>query len=204
MSTLLRIDASSRHDGSWSRRFGDEVAARLAPSRTITRDLAKNPVGHVPVEAIAAFFSDPAGWSDEHRNAQALSSELIDEILAADEILITLPMYNFGIPSALKAWIDQIVRIGKTFAFDGQSFAGLVTGKRATVVIAYGADGYPEGDFKAADFAGPYMRFILGFIGITDVTIVPVEGMNVGKADLAEARARAVIATTIPTFQRAA
>jgi FMN-dependent NADH-azoreductase len=195
MSTLLRIDASSRHEGSWSRRFGDEVAARLKPATTITRDLARDPLPHIPVEAIAAFFSDPSGWTDAQRAAAAVSDQVLAEIAAADDILITVPMYNFAIPSALKAWIDHVVRIGKTFSYDGKGFDGLVKGKRAFVVVAYGADGYTDGPFKSADFVAPYMRFILGFIGITDVTIVPVEGMNMGKADLAEQRARAVIDT---------
>jgi FMN-dependent NADH-azoreductase len=199
MSTLLRIDSSSRHDGSWSRRFGDEVAARLKPGKTIVRDLTRDPLPHIPVEAIAAFFSDPAGWTDAQRAAAAVSDQALAEIAAADDILITVTMYNFAIPSALKAWIDHIVRIGKTFSFDGKGFDGLVKGKRAFVVIAYGADGYTDGDFKSADFVAPYLRFILGFIGVSDVTIVPVEGMNMGKADLAEQRARAVIDAIDPT-----
>lgn len=195
MTTLLRIGSSSRHEGSFSRRLGDELAEKLQSAKTISRDLVQSPVPHVSVEAIAAFFSDPSGWTDEQAYAQELSSELIEEVFEADDILITVPMYNFGIPSTLKAWIDQIVRIGKTFAFDGQNFSGLVNNKRAFVVIAYGADGYTDGDFKVADFVAPYLTFILNFIGISEVSIVPVEGMNVGKTEQAEARARAAIAS---------
>ena len=194
MTTLLRIDSSSRHDGSWSRRLGDELAARLAPDQTITRDLPATPLPHVSAASIAAFFSDPASHTPADREAIALSDTLIAEIEAADDILITVPMYNFGIPSALKAWIDQVVRVGRTFSFDGTSFGGLVKGKRAFVVIAYGAAGY-AGDFRPADFVAPYLSFVLNFIGITDVTVIPVEGINMGQGEAAEAAARSVIAT---------
>lgn len=197
MTTLLRIDSSSRHDDSWSRRLGDELATRLAPTHTITRDLVRMPVPHLSFATIGAFFSDASAHGAMEKEATALSDHLIAEIEAADDILITVPMYNFGIPSALKAWIDQIVRIGRTFSFDGQSFGGLVTGKRAFVVIAYGATGY-AGDFKPADFVAPYLAFVLNFIGISDVTIIPVEGINMGQGEEAEAAARAAIAALSP------
>ena len=201
MATLLRIDSSSRLEGSFSRRFGDELATHLNTEHTIIRDLVKNPVPHIDVGAIAAFFSDLSGHGVTERMATALSDELLEEIMAADDIMITVPMYNFGIPSALKAWIDQIVRIGKTFDFDGQNFSGLLQNKRAFLVIAYGADGYTHGDFKMADFIEPYLSFVLNFIGITDITIVPIEGTTVGKEAEAEAHARAIIASVSPHNQ---
>jgi len=193
MATLLRIDSSSRLEGSFSRRFGNELAEHLKADHTIVRDLVKDPVPHIDVSAIAAFFSDPSEHGETEQMATALSDKLLDEIMAADDIMITVPMYNFGIPSALKAWIDQIVRIGKTFDFDGKTFSGLLQNKRAFLVIAYGADGYTRGDFKIADFVAPYLSFVLNFIGITDITIVPIEGTNVGKEVEAEAHARGVI-----------
>lgn len=203
MTTLLRIDASSRLEGSFSRRFGDELATRHGADHTIFHDLVKNPVPHIDDDAIAAFFADPSAYGETERQATVLSDKLLDEIMAADDIMITVPMYNFGIPSALKAWIDQVVRIGKTFAFDGQNFSGLLKNKRAFLVIAYGADGYTDGDFKMADFVAPYLTFVLNFIGITDITIVPVEGTTVGKEAEAEARARDVIAAVTPHKQSA-
>lgn len=193
MTTLLRIDSSSRHDGSWSRRFGDDLARHLAPTRIVTRDLAATPVPHLSEATIGAFFADPATLDAAAREATALSDALLAEIAAADDILITVPMYNFGIPSALKAWIDQIVRIGRSFSFDGQTFGGLIHGKRAFVVVAYGAAGY-AGDFRPADFVAPYLTFVLNFIGIADVTVIPVEGINMGQAEAAEAAARIAIA----------
>lgn len=194
MTTLLRIDSSSRHEGSFSRRLGDELASKLAADHTIQLDLVQNAIPHISVASIAAFFSDPQQHGENEIAATALSDQLLDQIQQADDIMITVPMYNFGIPSALKAWIDQIVRIGKTFAFDGENFSGLLQHKRAFLVIAYGADGYTDGAFKSADFVAPYLSFVLNFIGISEVTIVPVEGMNVGKESQAESRARAVIA----------
>lgn len=201
MATLLRIDSSSRLEGSFSRRFGDELASHLNAAHTIIRDLVENPAPHIDVAAIAAFFSDPSGYGEAEQKATALSNELLGEIMAADDIVITVPMYNFGIPSALKAWIDQVVRIGKTFDFDGQNFSGLLRNKRAFLVIAYGADGYTQGDFKMADFVKPYLSFVLNFIGISDITIIPIEGTNVGKEAEAEAHARTVIASVKPRGQ---
>lgn len=196
MTTLLRIDSSARVDGSYSRQFGDELATRLHPDQTITRDLVADPVPHIDDAAIAAFFS-PTDGSVDHA-ATALSDQLLSEIAAADDILITVPIYNFSVPSSLKAWIDQVVRVGKTFSFDENGFAGLVHNKRAFLVIAYGADGYTSGDLKAADFVAPYLTFVLNFIGITDVTIVPIEGVNVGKEAEATATARSAISSIQP------
>jgi FMN-dependent NADH-azoreductase len=189
MSTLLRIDSSSRTAGSHSRRAGDDVETVLAPTHVIRRDLGDGTMPHVSTNMIGAFFGDPAALTDDQRTASALSETLLAELAAADTVLITLPMYNFGIPSALKAWFDQIVRINRTFSFDGQGFAGLMTGKRAIVVTAYGAAGYVEGAFKAADFATPYVTFALNFIGISDVTVIPVEGVNMGPEALVAAQA---------------
>jgi FMN-dependent NADH-azoreductase len=193
MTTLLRIDSSSRHDGSWSRRLGDDLVAHLAPARTIARDLAETPLPHIGLATVGAFFSDPAAYGPAERRATSLSDELIAEIEAADDILITAPMYNFGVPSALKAWIDQIVRIGRTFSFDGQAFGGLLKGKRAFLVVAYGAEGYAA-DARAADFVAPYLAFVLNFIGVADVVVIPVEGVNMGRGEAAQAAARAKIA----------
>lgn len=189
MTTLLRIDSSSRSQGSWSRRLGDELEARLAPSRTIVRDLVQLPIPHISEATVSAFFADPTVTLPDQA-ALSLSDALLDEIAAADDILITVPMYNFGVPSGLKAWVDQIVRVGKTFSFDGTSFGGLVHGKRAFVVIAYGAAGYQD-QMQAADFVAPYLKFVLNFIGISDVTIIPVEGINTGQGEVSEAEARA-------------
>jgi FMN-dependent NADH-azoreductase len=113
-------------------------------------------------------------------------------VVDADVLLIATPMYNFSVPSALKAWIDQIVRIGHTFSYDGKDFAGLLPGRRAFIMVACGAGGYLDGGpFAAADFVQPYLRFLLGFLGITDVTFVAIEHTTADAATVAAGRARA-------------
>lgn len=198
MTTLLRIDASTRADVSHSRKIGDALERRLSPQRTIRRDLAADPLPHLTDAGVRAFFTDPALLGEDGLRELARSDAAVDELVAADDILITLPMYNFGIPSSLKAWVDHVVRVGRTFSFDGTSFAGLLHGKRAFVVTAYGAAGYTGGPLASADFAMPYLSFVLSFIGITDVTAVPVEGMNVGAAAAGEAGALAQIGGIAP------
>jgi FMN-dependent NADH-azoreductase len=180
MTTILRIDSSSRLDGSQSRLIGNSLEKALVgslPGATVSRrDLGATPVEHIRNQTIAGFYTSAEAMTADLRQATALSDAVIGEVKAADILLITTPMYNFSIPSALKAWIDQLVRIGQTFAYDGKSFTGLLPGKKAYVVVAYGAGGYTNnGPFAAADFVQPYLRFLLGFLGITDVTFVTVE-----------------------------
>lgn len=202
---ILRIDASSRHDGSGSRQMADHLLHRLtagAPdAQVIRRDLALEPPPHLSAPAIGAFFTPAEAQTSASRQAAALSDALVDELLGADVLVIATPMYNFSIPSALKAWIDHIVRIGRTFSFDGQAFGGLATGKRAYVLCAYGATGYGEGQaFAAANFVEPYLRFLLGFLGVTEVQFVSAEGLSGGEAatvgalEAARARIDALVA----------
>lgn len=194
MSSLLRIDASPRRAGSQSRLLGDhaEAAWRAAhPGATVLRrDLAATPLPHVSETAIGAFFTPPGALSADQQGAIALSDQLVAELLAADTLLVTTPVYNFGIPSALKAWIDHIMRVGRTFSYDGTTFAGLAGGRDAILALAYGAAGYAEGGpLAAADFALPHLRFLLGFIGITTVQAFAVEGTS-GPAEGAAASLR--------------
>jgi FMN-dependent NADH-azoreductase len=184
---LLRIDASSRLSGSHSRDLADAFEhawrARGTDHEVVRRDLVASPVPQIEQTTIAGFYTPPDQMTPELRSATALSDELIGEVLAADELLIATPMYNFTVPSALKAWIDQIVRVGNTFAFDGVNFKGLVKARRAVVISAYGAGGYLNGGaFAAADFCGPYLKFLLNFLGITAVDQISVEA-TVGDAD---------------------
>jgi FMN-dependent NADH-azoreductase len=197
MPTLLRIDSSARHAASHSRRLGDAYETRWLRQHlrgeVRRRDLAQNPLPHISDETILGYYTPPDAMTDALRRATALSDVLVAELLAADALLITAPMYNFGLPSALKAWIDQIVRIGHTFSYDGQSFTGLVTGKSAFVALAYGAGGYGAGGALATfDLLKPYLQLLLGFLGFTDVTFAEVEATTgeaaVAEANLAKAR----------------
>ena len=180
MTTILCIDASARTAGSVSRRLGDRLEARLTAARpgarVVRRDLVAEPLPHVSAETITGYYTPADAMTDPLRRATALSDTLIGELRAADVVILTVPMYNFSIPSALKAWIDQIVRIGHTFSYDGNAFTGLVGGRKVYLACAYGAAGYAPGEpFAAADFLTPYLRFLLGFLGMTDVSVFSVE-----------------------------
>jgi FMN-dependent NADH-azoreductase len=180
MTTILRVDASSRGTGSVSRALGDHIERawldRNPGDRVIHRDVATEPIGHIAEETIAGFYAPADRFTDELRAATVLSDRLIAEVQSADVLLVTTPMYNFSVPSALKAWIDQIVRIGRTFAYDGSSFSGLVTTREAYVICAYGAGGYGEGErFAVANFLAPYLQFLLQFLGVQDVRFFAVE-----------------------------
>lgn len=182
--TLLRIDASARTEGSTSRALTDRIAAKLAPARTVTRDLS----GGLPlIDAswIAANFTPEADRTDAHRAALALSDDLIAELKAADTLLIGVPVYNFGVPTGLKAWVDQVARAGVTFRYTEAGPEGLLTGKRA--IIAYTSAGTPIG--SEIDFASGYLRHILGFLGITDVSFVAADRLAMDRdAGLARAQ----------------
>ncbi len=180
MPNLLRLDASSRLTGSRSRELGDYLARRLIDRQPemalVRRDLTTNPLQHIADATITGFYTPPEAMTDALRAATALSDKLIDELQSADALLIATPMYNFGVPSALKAWIDQVVRINRTFDYDGQSFTGLVTGKPAYLALAYGAGGYAAGQpFAAMNFLNPYLDGLLRFLGFTEVHGFAVE-----------------------------
>jgi FMN-dependent NADH-azoreductase len=172
MKTLLRIDSSMRHTGSFSRTLGDYLAARWSDrnpgARVIVRDLQATPIPHLTQPVADAFFN-PA--LDTQR--RALSDELIREVKACDELLITCPMYNLQIPSALKAYIDHIVRVNETFQYVANGHRGLLPDKKTFIITSMGGrKANPEGpeDYEQ------YLRRILGFIGIQAITTFCVEG----------------------------
>lgn len=180
MTTLLRIDASARVEDSYSRQLGDSFEAswrtRHPSGAVVRRDLARAPIPQITSETIAGFYTPAEAMTDALRDATSLSDALIGELQAANALLVTTPMYNFGIPAALKAWVDQIVRIGRTFSYDGANFTGLVTGKPVTIAIAYGAGGYGEGGPLAAlDLVRPYLATLFGFLGFTEIRLMGVE-----------------------------
>ncbi|HEU5432497.1 MAG TPA: NAD(P)H-dependent oxidoreductase [Thermomicrobiales bacterium] len=175
MKTILRVDASSV-----SCALGDYFERawldRNPSDRVIRRDVVTEPIGHIAEQTIAGFYTRADQLTDELRAATALSDRLIAELQSADVLLLTTPMYNFSVPSALKAWIDQIVRLGHTFAYDGSSFSGLATSREAYVVCAFGVGGYGDAERNAeANFLTPYLRFVLQFLGVQDVHVVVVE-----------------------------
>ena len=182
MSTLLKIDVSPRGDYSISRKLGNHFATEWQSNHVggeiVTRDLATTKMSFVDLPWIAGAFTAPDKHTDEHRAALKLSDELIAELMAADEVVISTPMYNFNVPAALKAWIDHIVRLNKTFGFGPEGLKGLAAGKKVTVIIASGSEYTSGSPMESYNTQGPYLRVVLGFIGITDITIVHAGGTN--------------------------
>ena len=199
---ILFVSSSPRGGESYSyrvaRRIVDDLIARNPGARVVVRDVARQPLPHI-VSAFASGRTVPAEKrSDADWQALALSDALVDELFAADVIVIAAPMHNFGVPSSLKAWIDHIARPGRAFTYSDKGPQGLVTGKKAVFVFARGGV-YSEGPMQAFDFQEPYLRAVLGLIGITDVEIVRVEGVAFGEEAInqalrsAEARADAIV-----------
>ena len=178
MSTsILRIDASARRTGSVTRDLNDKIIDKLSKSddvTVVTRDLA-DPLPLLTEEWIGANFTDPAERTEEQRQVLVLSDELVAEVKAADVLLIGLPIYNFGVPAALKAWVDLVARARETFRYSEYGPVGLLEGKRAIVTVASG--GTEAG--SSIDYATTYMKHVLSFIGITDVEFVSADQMMI-------------------------
>lgn len=193
---VLRVEASARKSGSTSRSLGDKVVARLRvqhPDLTVVeRDLADG-IPFVTEDWIAANVTADEQRTTEQRETLAISDTLVAELQAADILVIGLPVYNFGPPAALKAWIDQVARARVTFRYTENGPVGLLAGKKAYVVAASG--GTEVG--SAVDFATPYLRHVLGFIGIKDVTLIAADRQMVD-AEAASIRADTALETALP------
>lgn len=170
--TLLRIDASARTDGSVTRQLADKVAARLNPSATVSRDLT-DPLPEIDATWIGSNFTPEDARDDAQRAALALSDAVIAEVKQADTLLIAVPVYNFGVPATLKTWIDHIARAGVTFRYTENGPEGLLTGKKAILVVASGGTAVNG----PMDFATPWLRHVLGFVGITDIQVVAADAL---------------------------
>lgn len=181
--TVLRIDASARTSGSESRALANRIIERLSPKTVIHRDLG-TPIPAITEDWLAANGTPEADRTDAQRALLALSDQLIAELKAADTIVIGTPIYNFGVPATLKAWVDQVARAGLTFKYSEAGPKGLLAGKRAIIAITSG--GTQLG--SEIDFASGYLRHIMGFIGITDVRFVAADQLMV---DPAASRAKA-------------
>lgn len=175
-SNILRIDSSARQDTSVSRMLADKLIDHLSPESVTRRDVA----GKMPFidEAwVTANFTPAEDRSDTQKEVLAFSDQLIREIIEADTLVISAPAYNFGVPASMKAWIDLVCRAGVTFRYTENGPEGLLEpGKKAYIVFASG--GTPAG--AAYDYATGYLKHIMGFIGIDDVTIIAAD--QLGKA----------------------
>ena len=176
MTTILRLESSIKGEAAVSRKLTDRIIARLTaahPDATvITRDLSKG-LSHINGAWLGAVYTPADARDSDQQTIAATADALLDEVKAADTLVIALPVYNFGIPAHLKAWIDNIARKGESFTYTENGPIGLLTGKRA--FVAYTAAGTPMG--SDLDHASGYLRHMLGFLGITDVTFVAADGL---------------------------
>ena len=188
---ILQINASVRRDGANSTQLADGVVSRLRaihPDATVTvRDLAVTPHPALDEATLAALFT-PAGQRTPEQAARvALDDALIAELQAHDTLVLGVPMYNFGVPSQLKNWIDAVARNGVTFRYTAQGPEGLLKGKTAYVAFARGGQ-YRD---TPADSQTPYLQTVLGFLGLTDVRFIYAEGLNMGAESAARGFAAA-------------
>ncbi|MEX5608489.1 FMN-dependent NADH-azoreductase [Pseudomonas protegens] len=180
MSRVLIIESSARQQDSVSRQLTQTFIQQWQaahPSDSITvRDLARNPVPHLDANLLGGWMKPAEQRSAAEQDSLQRSNELTEELLAADVLVMAAPMYNFAIPSTLKAWLDHVLRAGVTFKYTDTGPQGLLTGKRAYVLTARG--GIYAG--STADHQEPYLRQVMGFIGIHDVEFIHAEGLNLG------------------------
>ena len=187
MKTLLQIQSSlfngSGQSSALSREFVRQWTAANPDGRVILRDLAADPVPHLTAERFQAFLATPAARTPEQQAIAGHSDALIEELRAADVIVIGLPMYNFGLPSTLKAYFDHVARAGITFRYTEKGPQGLLTGKKVYVFAARG--GLYAG--TPLDTQTAYVRDFLRFIGLDDVEFVYAEGLAMGEASKSQA-----------------
>ena len=177
---ILQINASARRDGANSTRVANQITARLqaaSPGATLTlRDLAVTPHPLLDEAALGALFTPADARSPAQAARVALDDALIAELQAHDTIVLGVPMYNFGVPVQLKSWIDAIARAGVTFRYTANGPEGLLTGKKVFVALARG------GLYRDTpnDSQVPYLKSVLGFLGLTDVRFIYAEGLAMG------------------------
>ena len=187
---ILQINASARRDGN-STRVANQVTARLQaanPGATLTlRDLAVTPHPLLDEAALGALFTPAANRSEEQAARVALDDALIAELQAHDTLVLGVPMYNFGVPVQLKSWIDAIARAGVTFRYTANGPEGLLTGKTVYIALARG------GLYRDTpnDSQVPYLKSVLGFLGLTDVRFIYAEGLAMGPEAAAKGFAEA-------------
>jgi len=187
MKTLLQIQSSlfngNGQSSALAGEFVDAWTAAHPESRVIRRDLAADPVPHLTAERFQAFLAAPAARTPEQQAIAGYSDALVEELRAADVIVIGLPMYNFGVPSTLKAYFDHVARSGITFRYTEKGPQGLLTGKKVYVLAARG--GLYAG--TPADTQTAYVRDFLRFLGLDDVEFVYAEGLAMGAEPKAQA-----------------
>lgn len=182
MKKILHVISSACGEASDSIRLGNRIIEKLqqryeGSTATVVNVLERDyaPLSQLHIDA---YKTPPAQQTPEHKQALRNSETAIKEVMDADVIIISTPLYNFTVPAALKAWVDHIVRAGVTFSYGSEGPKGLITNKKVYLAIASNGV-YSEGPMKAFDYAEPYLRFILSFIGMTDITTYRIEGSGI-------------------------
>ncbi len=176
MSNILHITASIRGQESISRSLSNTLVDGLAKqsgAKIVTRDLADNDLPFIDADRFAANLAPHADRTAEQHELAAIADTLIAELEAADTIVLGIPVYNFSVPATVKAWADLVARAGTTFAYTADGPKGLLEGKKAYITVASGGTAIGS----EVDFMTPWLKFFLGFIGITDVKVVAADGI---------------------------
>jgi FMN-dependent NADH-azoreductase len=183
MSTLLHIDSSPLYGRSVSRELTAAFVTQWKGShpdgRVVDRDLNATPMPPINAAWVGAVYTAEQARTPQQKKLLSLSDSLLAELEQADEYVIGVPMHNFGVPSVLKLWIDQIARVGRTFSYAGGRPKGLIAGKKATFIIATGGIYDAQTQMASFNFVEPYLRSVFGFLGVTDATFLTAGGTSV-------------------------
>jgi len=183
MATLLHIDSSPAYGRSVSRELSSAFVSEWKTShpdgRVIDRDLNATVIPPITAEWVSAVYTSEEARTPQQKEQLTLSDSLLAELEQADEYVIGVPMHNFGVPSVLKLWIDQIARVGRTFSYAGGRPKGLITGKKATFIVATGGIYDAQTAMASFNFVEPYLRSVFGFLGVTDATFLTAGGTGV-------------------------
>lgn len=194
MISILQVDSSPRSDRSISRKLTKQFVQTWQsydPEGVVTyRDVGRFSIPPIDEDWIAAAFTPPEQLTSNVKTALTISDQLIDELLAADFLVFGIPMYNYSVPANFKAYIDQIVRVRRTFTVDSDGYKGLVDGKKAVVITTRGGS-YAGGPL---DFQEPYLRAVFEFIGITDIAFIHAENLAMGAEERQSAITSAYVA----------
>ncbi|PLA74503.1 FMN-dependent NADH-azoreductase [Hydrogenovibrio sp. SC-1] len=202
MATLLRIDSSARQQTSVSKNLADQAEnswLKKHPNGIIERlDTNSAQIPHITETVINAMYTPSDKRSADQQHALALSDQLIEQLKRADTLLISTPMYNFSIPSSLKAYLDLVLRVGETFVYTDQGPKGLLPNKEAIIVVATGGN-YTRAPLNEMDFVTPYLKVAMNFIGIEQIStfVAPGQGGAAEKAQAAQQQALSEIITAM-------
>ncbi|MEO5758496.1 MAG: FMN-dependent NADH-azoreductase [Mesorhizobium sp.] len=192
--SILLVTSSPRGNASHSTRIATEFAEKLVaadPSATlVVRDLVANPLPHIDADYASGIYTPVEARTQRQAEVVGVSDTVLDELFAADTIILATGFINFNISSTLKSWVDHVARSGKSFSYGENGPKGLVTGKKVYIVLASGGI-YSEGAAVQMDNAIPYLRSVLGFIGMTDVDVIRIEGVGMGPDAVTAALAKA-------------